>query len=137
MIHVDRVVVEAGEHQGAFERAGEQRREGVRIGAGTDRAGRDTVVTIYVTGGGSASPPVDTGRPAPLPPPLHNLVSNIAATVGSADAVVEFAGLAPGFVGLTQVNVRIPAAAPAGEAVALRVTVGGVPTQAGTAISIR
>jgi uncharacterized protein (TIGR03437 family) len=99
-------------------------------------ASRDTVVTIYVSGGGAASPPVDTGQPAPLPPPLHNLVSNIAATAGSVDALVEFAGLAPGFVGLTQVNVRIPPGAPVGEAIALRVTVGGVPAQAAT-ISIR
>jgi len=36
-----------------------------------------------------------------------------------------FAGLAPGFVGLFQVNAQIPAGAPSGNAVTLAISVGG------------
>lgn len=37
-----------------------------------------------------------------------------------------FAGLAPGFVGLYQVNVQIPEGAPTGNNVPLAISVGGV-----------
>jgi len=36
-----------------------------------------------------------------------------------------FAGLAPGFVGLFQVNAQIPPGAPSGNAVTLAISVGG------------
>jgi uncharacterized protein (TIGR03437 family) len=39
---------------------------------------------------------------------------------------VIFSGLAPGFVGLYQVNVQVPAAAPSGAAVPVALTIAGV-----------
>jgi uncharacterized protein (TIGR03437 family) len=39
---------------------------------------------------------------------------------------VNFSGLAPGFVGLYQVNVEVPASTTAGDAVPLVLTIGGV-----------
>ena len=38
----------------------------------------------------------------------------------------EFSGLAPGFVGLYQINVQIPATVRAGDAVPVTITIGGV-----------
>jgi uncharacterized protein (TIGR03437 family) len=46
--------------------------------------------------------------------------------VGDVNAVVSFSGLAPGYVGLYQVNIRIPDAAPSGDAVAVTLSIGGV-----------
>jgi uncharacterized protein (TIGR03437 family) len=39
---------------------------------------------------------------------------------------VQFSGLAPGFVGLWQINVQIPSNAPTGSAVPVYVVLGGV-----------
>jgi uncharacterized protein (TIGR03437 family) len=95
---------------------------------------------LYATGQGSTSPPVTDGQGAPGPPQL--VLSN---TVGAADAqgclqqaavcvvvgdsvfgAVQFSGLAPGFVGLWQINVQIPSNAPTGSAVSVYVALGGV-----------
>jgi uncharacterized protein (TIGR03437 family) len=46
-------------------------------------------------------------------------------TIGGVQANVTFYGLAPGFVGLYQVNAQVPAGLPAGDAVPLVLTIGG------------
>jgi uncharacterized protein (TIGR03437 family) len=107
------------------------------LNSAANAAERDSVVTVYITGAGVVAPAVATGRPAPLPPPLSHLVDGVTATIDGQPAPVEFAGAAPGFVGLIQVNVRIPTTSPAGEAVALRLQAAGVASQPGTTISIR
>ncbi len=53
-------------------------------------------------------------------------MSDPTVTIGDVPAVVNFSGLAPGFVGLYQVNVEVPANAPTGEAVEVVLTIGGV-----------
>jgi uncharacterized protein (TIGR03437 family) len=45
--------------------------------------------------------------------------------LGGAPAEVLYSGLAPGFVGLYQVDVQVPAAAPSGSAVPLELSIGG------------
>ena len=45
--------------------------------------------------------------------------------IGDAQARVAFAGLAPGFVGLYQVNAQVPASSPSGENVPLAISIGG------------
>jgi uncharacterized protein (TIGR03437 family) len=50
----------------------------------------------------------------------------VIVTIGNVPATVSFAGLAPGWVGLYQVNVQVPANAPAGNAVPVTLSVGGV-----------
>ncbi|MCX6616678.1 MAG: hypothetical protein NTZ98_11360, partial [Acidobacteria bacterium] len=53
-------------------------------------------------------------------------------TIGGVPAVVSYSGLAPGFVGLYQVNAQVPANAPSGTAVPVVVNVGGVASNAVT-----
>jgi uncharacterized protein (TIGR03437 family) len=65
-----------------------------------------TVVSVYVTGLGAVNPGVAAGTAAPVSP--LSSASGVTATVGGVPAVVEFAGLAPTFAGLYQVNVQIP-----------------------------
>ena len=57
--------------------------------------------------------------------PLSQTVTNPSVVIGGTPALVTFSGLAPGFVGLYQVNVQVPANAVAGNAVPLTVTVNG------------
>jgi len=44
------------------------------------------------------------------------VVTPVTVTIGGVQTTVEFAGLAPGFVGLYQVNVRLPEGLAGGEA---------------------
>ena len=47
-------------------------------------------------------------------------------TIGVASANVQFSGLAPGFVGLYQVNAQLPATSATGPAVPVTIPIGGV-----------
>jgi adhesin/invasin len=46
-------------------------------------------------------------------------------TIGGSAAAVTFSGLAPGFVGLNQVNAQVPANIAPGNAVPLSLTING------------
>ncbi len=63
-------------------------------------------LVFYATGGGQTTPPGRTGAPAeqPFPAPL----ANIELWIGGEQAVLDYAGAAPGFVGLLQINARMP-----------------------------
>jgi uncharacterized protein (TIGR03437 family) len=89
-------------------------------------AAPDSVVTVYLTGIGPLSAVVATGEPAPADP-LARATGIARATVGSSTAQILYLGLTPGFAGLAQLNLRIPAALAAGD-YALQLTVGGAPS---------
>lgn len=84
------------------------------------------VLQIFCTGLGATTPSVATGNPAPAVPPLAEVNIRPTATIGGVNAEVVFAGLAPGFVGLYQVNVRILSGTAAGDAVPLVLRQGGI-----------
>jgi uncharacterized protein (TIGR03437 family) len=81
------------------------------------------ILLIFSTGNGQTTPPLTTARV----PPLTQLFNAPAATVtiGGKDAPVIYSVAAPGFPGLYQTGVRMPAGVPAGNA-AVVMTVGGV-----------
>jgi uncharacterized protein (TIGR03437 family) len=80
-------------------------------------------LTVYLTGQGAVNPPVASGSAAPADP-LSRDVLGTQATIGGQPAPVEFAGLAPGFVGLLQMNVQVPQGLSGDQP--LQVSVGGV-----------
>ena len=98
---------------------------------------RGRVLQIFATGNGgqllnsitrqsiSLTSGVATPVPASGNDPLYVTAFTPTVTIGGVPAVVEFSGLAPGYVGLWQLNVRIPANAPTGNAVPLVVTAEG------------
>ncbi len=83
-------------------------------------------LTIYCLGLGDVDNRPATGATSPAAEPLGRVRVIPTVTIGGVNAEVTFAGLAPGFVGLYQINVRIPDDAPAGDAVNLVITSGGV-----------
>ncbi len=97
---------------------------------------RGDYIVFYVTGDGRTDP---AGRDGWLVSgTLPRTAQQYSATVGGVPATVGYAGGAPGFVmGLAQFNVLIPGGAPAGPAVPLEVTVGGVTAPAGVAIAVQ
>jgi len=67
-----------------------------------------TVLQLFLTGQGVLDTRVRTGELAPLTPPFPRPWLPVAMRIGDLEARVLFVGLAPGFVGLTQVNVEVP-----------------------------
>jgi uncharacterized protein (TIGR03437 family) len=83
----------------------------------------DTLV-IYLTGLGQVSPAVDNGLPAPGNP-LATALTPPTVSLGDAGLSVLYAGLAPGEVGVNQINVQVPNSAPQGISIPLTITQGG------------
>jgi uncharacterized protein (TIGR03437 family) len=67
-------------------------------------------VVVYLTGQGAVDNPVADGTATPGAP-LASAKATPTATIGGVDATVQFLGLTPGFVGLAQANIQIPALA--------------------------
>ena len=64
-------------------------------------------VQLFATGLGRVSPAVSSGRPASSQP-LSRTVSPVTVTMNGVPVLVAFSGLAPGFVGVYQVNTQVP-----------------------------
>jgi len=87
-----------------------------------------TIILIYCTGLGavSANQPA-TGAPASSTELAPTTVVP-TVTIGGVTENASFSGLAPGYVGLYQVNALVPAGVAAGGAVPVEITIGGVPS---------
>jgi uncharacterized protein (TIGR03437 family) len=83
------------------------------------------VLVIYCDGLGAVIPALPTGTPAPLAGPLSYTANTVAVTIGGVPASVAFAGMAPGYPDLYQVNTTLPAGIPAGTQVPVVLTVAG------------
>ena len=83
-------------------------------------------ISIFDTGLGAVqNQPSDGSPPSSLSPSAIPAYVNMGCTVAdSCVFVAQFSGLAPGFVGLYQVNVQIPADALSGDAVPLQLFPG-------------
>lgn len=89
-------------------------------------------LSIFGTGFGAVSNEPATGAGAPSMA-LAETISRPVVRIGGAAATVTFSGLAPGFVGLNQVNAILPAGVSTGDAVSVQVEIGGVPSNTVTA----
>lgn len=81
-------------------------------------------ILAYLTGAGDVSPRPANGAAAGSSP-LSTVTSTVSATIGGQTAKVSFAGLAPGFVGLWQVNVVVPSGLTTAGNFPLTITAGG------------
>lgn len=98
----------------------------------TRRARKGDYVVLYGSGAGALfvnannnqSLTIKDGEAA-TSSPLAATATLPTATVGGKSATVYFSGLAPGFVGLWQLNVQVPADAPSGASVEVVISFGG------------
>ncbi len=97
----------------------------------SDPAHPDEILHFYLTGLGAVTPGVGTGETAPLTP--LSFMSGLVYVFWAGDlpinfpasAKVLFAGLAPGLVGLEQIDVQVPHEAPAQLGVTVQGSSGG------------
>ena len=101
---------------------------------------RGSIAALYATGAGQSTPPGIDGsvaafdRIAEYPVPAQA----VRVTVGGRPAEIQYAGAAPHAVaGLLQVNFRVPADAPTGDAVPLVLTVGEGRSPDGVTMAVR
>ena len=109
-----------------------------KVNGTTNPAARGSVIVLYGTGQGQVSPLVPDGTAAPVSP-LSNTVAvptsdgktcatsqpSMCVAIGASFGDIKFSGLAPGYIGLWQINVKIPSDVTPGNAVPIRVVING------------
>jgi uncharacterized protein (TIGR03437 family) len=100
-------------------------------GIPSERARPGDILVVYGFGFGATAPAVPTGGGAPTTEPLARLTAPVKVYFGPRmllaeppSAIPDYAGMAPYFVGVYQVNVKIPDNAPKGDRVPFWMQVG-------------
>jgi uncharacterized protein (TIGR03437 family) len=94
------------------------------VNSSASPARRGGVLTIYGTGQGAVKPLVDDGAAAGASASMSAVMPNVF--LAGRQMPVQFSGLAPGFAGLWQINVPLPADAPTGVDMEFTVVLGPV-----------
>jgi uncharacterized protein (TIGR03437 family) len=95
-------------------------------------ASQGEVIVLYATGLGAVFPAAQTGTAATGD---STVAGTVTVTIGGLPAQVQFAGLAPGFVGLYQINVQVPAGVQPGNAPVL-LSINGTPATGQATVAI-
>ena len=88
---------------------------GALVPTSTAAAGQE--IAFYITGAGAVTPAIATGAAPPWSTPIADLpmpVEKTTVTIGGLPATIDFVGIPWALVGVTQVNVQVPAGIPAG-----------------------
>jgi uncharacterized protein (TIGR03437 family) len=98
------------------------------VNSSKNAVARGQYVTIYGTGQGLVANAPQDGQAAagPVPTPVHPQI-----LLGSAfvpDANIQYSGLAPSLAGVWQINFQVPATAPTGASVPLKVLMNSIPS---------
>ncbi len=86
---------------------------GYAVVTAANPARRNAVISIFANGLGPVDNRPASGEPSPAQP-LATTRATPAVTIGGKNAQVGWSGLAPGIVGLYQINVTVPPDAPSG-----------------------
>ena len=94
---------------------------------GSRPEGTGKYLTIYLTGMGKATVPVTDGLASPggTDAQLAKAIGTTSVTLGGVAASVSYSGLAPGYVGLWQINIVVPPSLPTNFATPLVVSLNG------------
>ncbi len=83
----------------------------------TPSAARGAEIALYFTGAGTVTPGVSTGAAPAISTAISSLprpTQTVSITVGNVPATIDFIGIPPGLVGVTQLNFTIPSGAAVG-----------------------
>jgi uncharacterized protein (TIGR03437 family) len=97
-------------------------------------ARRDSIVSIFATGEGETDPSGEDGRRASVPFPVPLLP--VSVRMGDEQVEVLYAGAAPSFAGLLQINARVPAFISPSASVPIVLLVGNAPSQPSVTLAI-
>ena len=109
--------------------------EGVYPGVTSQPAKLGGVVTLFANGLGPTDPPAVTGDNSL--DKLRSTTVPVRVFVGQAEAQVLFAGLAPQFVGLYQINIVVPLGVAPGNTVPIVIEQGGLMSRDDVTIALR
>jgi uncharacterized protein (TIGR03437 family) len=125
-------LTETGSGQGAV------RNQDNSINGPGNPAAIGSTIQIFGTGQGQVSPAVSDGTPAASSPPSNTVAvptsdaktcfatqPSMCVAIGSGFGTIQYSGLAPGSVGLWQINVTIPSGIATGNAVGMLVIIDG------------
>ena len=105
------------------------------INSDQNPAARGSIVVLYATGAGQTTPAGVTGQAVEEPLPTPAL--QVSLTVADIPANLLYAGPAPGYVGLMQINAVIPSGfVPTGD-LPVVLTVGTYQSPAGVTIAVK
>lgn len=90
----------------------------------SDPIHKNDILVIFLTGMGATAPAVPTGMPAPLNP-LAVALTKPTVTIGDTQLGLLYFGLAPGEVGVYQINVQVPSNVKSGLDMPLTISQGG------------
>jgi uncharacterized protein (TIGR03437 family) len=100
---------------------------------------KGSIVVVYLTGEGQTSPAGVTGKitAADLPPPqvTPTPLLPVGVLIDGRPAKCIYAGEAPGFAGVMQLNVQVPADARSGD-LPIIISIGGNSSQSGVTVSV-
>jgi uncharacterized protein (TIGR03437 family) len=100
-----------------------------------DLAPRGSIIALYATGEGTTNPASVDGQPAVAPYPQP--VLPVTVIIGGSLAKIVFAGEAPGFSGLLQVNAVVPPNLASTGLVPVTLEIGSASSQPGVTIAVR
>jgi uncharacterized protein (TIGR03437 family) len=109
-------------------------KDGTFAGATTVAAKPGDVLILWGTGFGPTTPPVAAGIQVPSDQ-IYN-TSPVSVKIGSADAQVFGAALSPGYAGLYQVAIQVPASMADGD-YTLKTTVSGITSPDGVILTVK
>ncbi len=110
-------------------------KNGTFPGLTTTSAKPGEVIVLWATGFGPTSPPAPTGIEAPSSP-IYYTANKVTVTVGGQAATVYSAVLAPGFAGLYQVAILVPASLANGDYPVIA-TISGAQSPSTTLITVQ
>jgi len=96
-----------------------------------------SIVQLFLTGQGVVGPTVPSGQIAPLEQPFSAPRLPVRVAIGGVEARVAFAGLAPGLVGVLQINAVAPAGFFPLDNVPVTVTIGEAQSAGNVTIAVR
>jgi uncharacterized protein (TIGR03437 family) len=98
------------------------------VNSSTNPAAAGTYISLFASGLGAVTPTISAGTAAPNSP-LSTVNGGVTVVIGGLTAAVSYAGLAPGFVGLYQINAQIPPTTQPGSNLVLVVGPNGYSSQ--------